>query len=267
MSICIGGGSAWFETGAGKRLSKQRFGPGIIQAMTQQRLGTIASGLAATLAARIDLTDAEAPGLQADLLLQARVMDLYAQQLQALPDEEAIPWLLRRMAMIEARLLAVQSQALSLAPETTLAAADSPPASNIMLPCDAVLVQGGFYPAELSRDGVAFRWIGPAPLATVFLPRMRAPLTIRLHVHSAFVPAVLDEVRLALDGGEWVSATRLDGAAGSVLTAILAPGPVNHAGLLRLDIDTARTASPQATGGTDTRHLSLALSCIEAESR
>jgi hypothetical protein len=234
--------------------------------MADQRIGNVASALASSLAARVDLTDAHGAGVQADLVLQARVMDLYAEQLQSLPEAEALPWLLRRMAMIEARLLGLQSGALGQSEAVLTMAEDAPPATLLNLPCDADLVQSGFYAAERSQDGVAFRWVGPDPRATVFLPRLRTPVTIRLRVLSAFLPEVLDEVRMALDGGEWVPATRLEGVGDVTLSAVLPAGPIGHAGLLRLDIDTARTESPLTRGSTDERHLSLAFSAIEAES-
>lgn len=216
--------------------------------------------LAASLAPAT-LEEATPPGAAADAALQARVLALYAEALQGLPPEQALPWLLRRTALLEARLLALQAQALGAAapPEGV----EPPRPGHLALACDAALVQGGFYPEEQAPDGTVFRWVGPDPVASVFLPRLRAPLELRLHVHTAFLPEVLAEVRLALDGGDWVAAAWRDG----VLSATLSPGPFSHGALLRLDIDTARTESPEARGGTDRRRLSLALSRIEAESR
>ena len=131
-----------------------------------------------------------------------------------------------------------------------------------MLVCDADLVQGGFYPAEQSQDGTIFRWIGPAPLATVFLPPLSVPLEIRLHIHSAFVPEVLGHVRMALDGGAWTPAVLLEQGGTTQLRACPRPGPMAHLGTLRLDIDTLRTESPRQRGQMDDRALSLALSVI-----
>jgi hypothetical protein len=216
--------------------------------------------LAAALAPAA-LAEADHPGTAADAALQARVLALYAAELEGLPPVAVLPWLLRRTARLEARLLGLQALALG-APVLPQGVEPARPGA-LSLPCDAELVQGGFYPAEQAADGTAFRWVGPGPVATVFLPRLSAPLEIRLHVHSAFLPEVLEEVRLALDGGDWVAAAWRDG----VLSATLSPGPFSHGALLRLDIDTARTESPEARGGTDRRALSLALSRIEAASR
>lgn len=220
-----------------------------------------AKALAATLAAPAALAGADHPGAAIDATLQARVLALYADELRGLTPDQALPWLLRRTALLEARLLGLQAAALG-APVLPAGVEPARP-GTLDLSCDAALVQGGFYPAEQAADGTAFRWIGPAPEACVFLPRLSAPLEIRLHVHSAFLPEVMDAVRLSLDGGDQVAATRQ----GDVLSAVLRPGPLGHGALLRLDIDTARTESPEARGGTDRRRLSLALSRIEAASR
>jgi len=199
----------------------------------------------------------------ADPALQARLLALYAGELSGLPAEAARDWLLRRVAGLEAALLALQAPA---APEPEPPAPPGP----VLLPCDEALPQGGFYPAEATGAGLPFRWIGPAPLATVFLPRLRLPAVVRLRVLFAFLPEMPDQVRLGLDGGDWVAAKRRPVPDGSglaaVLEATLPPGPLPHGALMRLDIDTTRTVSPQARGGTDERFLSLALSSIEAES-
>lgn len=200
----------------------------------------------------------------ADPALQARLLALYAGELSGLPDEAARDWLLRRVAGLEAALLALQAPAAMPEPEPPA------PPGPVLLPCDEALPQGGFYPAEATGTGLPFRWIGPAPLATVFLPCLRLPAVVRLRVLFAFLPDMPDQVRLALDGGDWVSARRRPVPEGSglaaVLEATLPPGPLPHGALMRLDIDTTRTVSPQARGGTDERFLSLALSSIEAES-
>lgn len=129
--------------------------------------------------------------------------------------------------------------------------------------CDADLVQAGFYPAEVSEDGIPFRWIGPGPVATVFLPPLGQRVEVVLRVHSAFVLAVLEEVRLSLDGGPWVPTVLWqDTDGGTRLSARLAAGPMTHLGALRLDIDSIRTESPRQRGGTDDRPLSLALAAI-----
>jgi hypothetical protein len=129
--------------------------------------------------------------------------------------------------------------------------------------CDADLVQAGFYPAEVSEDGIPFRWIGPHPTATVFLPPLGRRVEVTLRVHSAFLPEVLEEVRLSLDGGPWVPALLWQGDDGRTsLSARLSAGPMAHLGTLRLDIDSIRTESPRQRGGTDDRPLSLALSAI-----
>jgi hypothetical protein len=129
--------------------------------------------------------------------------------------------------------------------------------------CDADLVQAGFYPAEVSEAGISFRWIGPDPVATVFLPPLGPLVEVILRVESAFVPEVLEEVRLSLDGGSWVPTLLWQGADGATtLSARLEAGPMAHLGALRLDIDSIRTESPRQRGGTDERPLSVALAAI-----
>ncbi len=132
-------------------------------------------------------------------------------------------------------------------------------------PCDATLVQGGFYPPERSAEGISFRWIGPMPQATIFLPKPAEPaplVSVALSVHSAFIPDVLEGVRLALDGGPWVTAVLCRDSLGTRLTACLRPGPLPHVGAHRLDIDSLRTQSPRERGETDDRRLSIALSSV-----
>jgi hypothetical protein len=139
---------------------------------------------------------------------------------------------------------------------------EDPPGAETLI-CDAELVQAGFYPAEMSEDGIPFRWIGPAPVAAVFLPPLGPEVEVTLRVHSTFVPEVLEEVRLSLDGGPWVPAVlRQDGSGATALLARLRAGPMAHLGALRLQIDTIRTESPRQRGGTDDRPLSLALSAV-----
>jgi hypothetical protein len=238
--------------------------------MASDRIGDLAAHLATALAGRLNLPEGSTLGAQADASLQARVLDLYARELGGLEEADSLRWLLRRMAMIEARLLALQAHVvLPTDPdgaEALLEDEDPVAPGALRLACDADLVQGGFHPAETSAEGLAFRWIGPAPQANVFLPRMRLPLEARLHVYSAFLPEVVPEVRLALDGGEWVPVAVRESRDGLVLSARLEAGPLSHGGLLRLDIDTVRTESPLSRGGSDGRQFSLALSAIEVES-
>ncbi|WP_111399163.1 hypothetical protein [Humitalea rosea] len=238
-----------------------------------------ATALAAALSRRIDLRDADPAGLPADQALQRRVLNSYAQELAGMKPEEGVLWMLRRLSMLEARLLTVQAAQwqgatvlpypapVEPAPEPAIAPVV---AEEIVLPTqmtlnlDEQLRREGFLRPEKASSGDSFCWIGPTPKAAIYLPRLRTPVEIRLLVLSTLVPDALEQVQLALDGGAWTT-VRVE-RQGRITTLIAAPPPGQDGGAatMRLDIDAIRTASPASiNGGDDRRQLSIAIWRVE----
>ena len=212
-----------------------------------------------------------------DRALERRILARYAEELAGLPAEEAAAWLLRRLAAVEAMQITALSgtrprewadpkPAAVLVLEPIEQPPEPPLPRETVMSCDATLAQEGFHAAETDATGRTFRWIGPEPRATVFLPQVAQPAELRLHVHSAFCPEVLAEIRLSVDGGPWETAAVEGAAGGQVLVARPLPGGCRHVGSIRLDIDAVRTASPLSRGGADARLLGIALWRIEARS-
>lgn len=234
--------------------------------MIDTDLKTIAQTLNAALARRVDLSDVDDLGALIDQHLQARVLQNYRDQLDGLEGADAMAWLLHRMAEIEARLLAVQLATARPDGASLPAAADFALPRSAVVPFDENLAEAGFYPAEEAPDGRMFRWLGPAPQASVFLPKLQLPVEICIKVHSAFVRHAIDQVRVALDGGEWVGVQVRHHEGGFDLTARPLAGPITHAGTMRLDIDAVVSESPAAKGENDDRSLSIAIAGIDVAS-
>ncbi|WP_430912032.1 hypothetical protein [Methylobacterium sp. sgz302541] len=135
---------------------------------------------------------------------------------------------------------------------------------RVIASCDDSLVHKGFYEAELSPQGRSFRWIGPEPRATLYLPRIEAPLEVRLHLYGVFVREALPLVKVSLDKGAWASVAITQGREGVVLVARPVPGDPGPPQVMRLDIDAALSDSPTNRGEADYRVLSIALAAVEA---
>lgn len=242
--------------------------------MSGHSLQDAAKALAAALAGRLDLRDSDHSGTAVDQALRARVLSSYAQELSGLAPEASGRWLLERLATLESRLIAVQSARW----HGEAPAAPTPPAPppvapvvadevvlprRILMTCDESLIGEGFYPLERSGEGTPFYWLGPAPRATVLLPKLAAPVEVRLRLHAAFVPEVLPEIRLSLDGGAWTP-VRVEEEAGRVtLVAAPPPGEAARPASMRLGIDAVRTESPASKGEADSRQLGIALERID----
>ncbi|MBI0534677.1 hypothetical protein D9599_03720 [Roseomonas sp. KE2513] len=223
------------------------------------------------MAGRLDLREADPKGAAIDQAMRQRMLSAYAQELSELTPDASSRWLLDRMATIESRLIAVQAaqwHAQSL-PAAAAGGAGGIVAEDVVLPrrvlvtCDESMTSEGFYAVERNRAGKPFLWLGPEPHASIFIPKLVAPVEVRLHLQSAFVPDVLDEMRLSLDGGEWtqVSVEKPEGRV--VLVAAPPPGAARRAASMKLEIDAIRTESPASRGGSDTRRLGIALEEIE----
>lgn len=256
----------------------------------------LSAALTEALARRLRLGDlSHGGGLKHDTL-KRRVLSGYRTTLDGAPDGEVLVWLLDRLAGIEAQVIALQqAHAAAEARPATPAPARSarkpaaaraggpasapaptpPPAAapprpalprRVIAPCDDALVHKGFYEAERSPQGRSFRWIGPEPRATLFLPRVEAPVEVRLHLYGAFVREAIPLVKVSLDKGAWAAVTVTQDREGIVLTARPVSGDPGTAPVSRLDIDAAVSDSPANRGEADDRVLSIALSAVEAVS-
>jgi hypothetical protein len=234
----------------------------------ESELKAISETLSTALAKRIDLRDGAGAGPLVDQYLQLQVLGTYAEQLDGLDGAAAIAWMLRRMAQIEAGLLLLQAAkldaSLTAVPVPAPALPPSAPVPEVVtIPCDKNLVQVGFYPMERPREGVQFRWIGPAPYASVFVPKFAVLQQVTLRLHAAFIPQLAEEIRVAVDGGEWAAVTVERHGRSMTLTCTPQPGNITHASTMRLDIDAVQTESPASRGESDPRELSIAVSSIE----
>lgn len=243
--------------------------------MSGHSLQDAARALAAALAGRLELRGTDPAGAGVDRALRQRVLSSYAQDLSGQPPEAAARWLLERLATLEARLLALQAaQWHGLEPPLIAPAAAPPPLPpvvaeeiimprHVVLPCDESMAREGFYNIEKGGNGETFCWMGPRPRGTVFIPRLAAPLEVRLHLQLAFVPEVLGQVRVSLDGGEW-SGVRVEQEEGrTVLVSTPVPGGQGQPASMQLEIDAVRTDSPARRGASDQRELAIALWRIE----
>lgn len=253
--------------------------------MSSPSLQDAAVSLAAALARRVDWRDADPAGLPLDQALQRRVLSTYAEDLAGLSPEETARWVLQRMAMLEARLLTVQAGqwqggvdvppfvAARPAPLPEAAAPAIAPvvAEEAMLPTRAIVLfdealsTEGFYRIEKHPKGDTFCWLGPTPLASLFIPKLRGPVEVRLYVLYTFVPDVLDTTRVALDGGAWTTVSVLREAGDIILVARPPVGESSLPVTMRLDIDAIRTDSPKRQGKNDGRELSIAIRRVEVK--
>ncbi len=241
--------------------------------MIDADLKGVAATLSAAISRRVDLSDSTDMAQLIDQYLHTKVLNNYREQLEGLEGAEAFAWLLHRMAEIETRLLALQAAAIApSAPPAATPAPDlttwpvrqdfsRPKSATILL--DNEVVATGFYSAENAPDGTMFRWIGPTPQASVFIPNVQLPVEVVILVRSAFLPEVIGDIRIALDGGDWSRATVEKVGNRYTLTARPEAGLITHAGTMRLDIDALRAESPSNRGEKDTRNLAIAISQIE----
>ena len=132
---------------------------------------------------------------------------------------------------------------------------------RVVVSADDRLVCMGFYDPERDSDGRFFRWVGPDTRATLFVPRVKAPFEVRLHVSAIYVPAAIEQTRVSIDGGDWIPVRH----EGSVLLCRPHPGAVHDEQRVTLDIDVGASASPADRGLEDTRQLSLAFYAMELE--
>lgn len=240
--------------------------------MTTSDFKSIIEALRTASLRRLDLSD----DLGASSLLYRRLeraaLESYQDEIAGLSGPDGLQWLMRRMARIEASLAILQAALLGegASPEAPPAAPATAAAESevvfeprsVSVDLDENVVQTGFYHHENLPSGRSFRWLGPDPLASVYLPRIDGPVRVVIRAMKAFDGVPLDETRVCVDGGEWapVTAEREDG----VLKLIATPrrGAAPATATTRVDIDCGRTASPQ---GGDTRLLGIAIYGVDLE--
>ena len=184
-------------------------------------------GSATALEQRILLLEKELAGLQqkvADLCSIERYRDVMAQRHQGLE-----PVTLSRMAAIEAR--------------------------------DFLEAGTGFHFLEYGSRGVAYRWIGPGPTASVtFWVDRSGPSEIRVHVQSFGVSSPQAPVTIMVDGVP--HGARLD--EGGVVLLVGPVPPREVPGPTEVTIVAPAMFSPAEAGeGGDARELGMAISRIE----
>lgn len=113
--------------------------------------------------------------------------------------------------------------------------------------------------------GAGFRWIGPLPEASLFLPLRRdRDLDLRLTVQKAITPEVLAGLRLRVDDGEVELRVEGDGDGEPPLVLVGRLPASNDDGTGRLRLSVESTTSPAALGrAPDRRQLGVAFSRLE----
>jgi hypothetical protein len=241
--------------------------------MTEIDLSGIVDALHAKAARRLNLGDDIDMSHLVDQHLQLSVLRDYQRQLAGREGLDAFAWLIDRMARIEAIILSQQAE--ELRPETIASkeTGDNGAArvADLFLPPDAVTVDfdedlnyRGFYQVETDSEGRSYRWLGPDPVASVFLPRMLGPVRIVIKVLSIFSDFPIANTRISIDGGEWVYVAVEQAAGVTYLTATTPLGEAGHASTMRLDMDCGETQCPASRdGASDQRCLGFAVTRVE----
>jgi len=239
--------------------------------MTTSDFKSIIEALRTASLRRLDLSDDFGASSLLYRRLERAALESYQDEISGLSGPDGLQWLMRRMARIEASLAVLQAALLggdaaaAATPEAAAAGVESevvfePRAVSVDM--DENVVQTGFYHHENLPSGRSFRWLGPDPLASVYLPRIDGPVRVVIRAMKAFDGVPLDETRVCVDGGEWtgVAAERDDGVL--KLTATPRRGAAPATSTTRVDIDCIRTASPE---GGDTRLLGIAIYGVDLE--
>jgi len=231
--------------------------------------------LSRTLGQKVPLQDLEFSSDPKTDALYQRCLNSYADELlNASPADQRL-WILRRLASIESRLMLLQANQAteqaktldrSLEPEDvfTISRSQKTFPALLSLLVDDSIVETGFYRTETHASGLKFRWIGPEPRASIFLPRVDAPVQITLSVMHTYPDGILDKVKVALDEGPWSSGKVVKEGDRALLHFAPTPGAKRFLQTMQLDIDAVRTLSPKQDGKGDSRSLSIALWKIEA---
>ncbi len=222
------------------------------------RIGAV-DAMRKRLLSRVDLADADYASV-VENKLELEALDAFGAQLQGASELESVSWLIRRVAQLEAR---VNALTLTLGRwETNREPPPTEPERHVV-EMDENVVQEGFHYVERIQGDVCFRWIGPAPKARVYLPKIRLPLELTLVAPAAYRGVQFEAARVAFNDGAWtpVIVERAEGSA--ALRCRPESGPSRDGLLHFVDIDCGATFRPADEGASDVRKIGLALSRIE----
>lgn len=230
--------------------------------------------LARAMADKVPFQDLEQVSDLKSSALYQRLLGVYADEVMNASVVDLRLWMLRRLASIESRLMAVEASLLQhsnssivtdFEPEDVFAITRSQKTfpADLKLAVDDTIVQTGFYPSERSKSGPTFRWIGPEPRARIFLVRIEGPLEVTLAVPHSYLGAATDEVKISLDEGPWTAGNVVEQDGITLLSFRPKHGSKRFLQTMQLDIDAVRTVSPKQKGKSDSRPLSIAISSVE----
>jgi len=224
---------------------------------------------------RFDLRDADF-GEIVSSKLQLEALQAAGEELNNSSQAETIAWLVKKVAVLEARVHALafalherETQAHHgngkdiEPPVDGLSLLSLAPSQSVSVEMDENVIQEGFYAPERTKEEKPFRWLGPNPIARVYVQKSKKPLDLKLHVNTAFKGVELEAVRVALNGGTWATAEVKRAGAAYVLSFRPEPGSDDSGLTDYVDIDCGVTYSPASEGGTDKRKLGIALARIE----
>jgi hypothetical protein len=215
------------------------------------------------LLARVDLAGADY-GDVVENRLEEQTLAAYREALKDAPEGASLAWLIGRVAQLEARVEALSralwAQSATAGPAVAAPAAELDGALVLM---DENVVQDGFHGVERNGAGVAYRWLGPDPVARVYLPKVRPPVELTIMLAGIHKRVDVRALRVAFNNGPWTP-VEIDQVAGAIrlrcrpVAGALPPGLLHY-----VDIDCGATFSPADEGHHDTRKLGVALSRIE----
>jgi hypothetical protein len=226
----------------------------------------VVEAMQSRLFARVNLADADY-GALVENGLEAEALASFREELAQVSQAEGVAWLIARMARLEARVDALTralhrlDAAAAVAP--ALAAAPAAELDGSLVLMDENVVQDGFYYSERTGDGVRYRWLGPDPVARVYLPKVKPPVELRLVVTGFYKGVELAATRVALNDGPWSPVEVIPGEGKNILRCRPFPGPGGDGLMHHIDIDCGATFSPADEGRSDARRLGLALAQIE----
>jgi hypothetical protein len=128
---------------------------------------------------------------------------------------------------------------------------------------DQPLVGNSWYDPEINGDHGIYRWSGPAPASNLDFPlAATSDLKIKFEVLLGITPAVLDSLKLEIEGQVIALTTRLD-PSGIIIYEGVIPATIiaRTNGLTRLTFKVEETVTPNAIypDNQDKRRLGFAL--------
>ena len=225
---------------------------------------------------RVDFSDADYSDVMSNDF-QLDSIKNFDSELRGLSESECLGWLINKVAQLEARLNALlylmreradsaQEPEVPIGDtqETDLANEEMP--KSVTIVTDENFIQTGFYSVEYTDKGKCFRWLGPEPIATMYLPKIATPLELTFHILAVYEGVSLEAVRVALNEGEWTPVDVQNDGHSSTLRCRPSTGGNNDGVTHRVDIDCGVTFRPADAGKIDTRRLGIAISYVEIAS-